>query len=308
MTLSYKHCDKRINVFTPIVEDYVAWFSQALDILMYQGKRSQKDPIFPGSFSVWLSKGDLRHSGSVSRLVEAHDHLKNLTDSGFASVQHKREPLSQEEFLNFSDAFNAFIQAFRVVEKEMVVEESGLDVPTGLRNLKLLAVDFSREMERLSRGGKPFSIVLVRIDNFEAIRMECGLDQAEIFAGLTAAFIQRSVRSFDDAYAGAPGEFVLCLKQADVSGGIKALERLKSLLEQSGLSYEIKGRKHPLTISSCIVEPIPGDDIEELLSNLKEELDESTKELGTTLQYFEISPLEKFAGQYKSDPENTERF
>jgi len=86
------------------------------------------------------------------------------------------------------------------------------------------------------------------------------------------------------------------LKQAEVSGGITALERLRRELERQNISLVTQsGEKSLLSMSCCIAEPVEGDDMRELVKNLRLDLESSTQgEVDTVLRYNELSPLQRF--------------
>jgi diguanylate cyclase (GGDEF)-like protein len=156
-------------------------------------------------------------------------------------------------------------------------------------------------MERLSRHGQSFSLALVVIDDFDEILKALGRDEADQVIKRAAGFVRTSLRSFDGAYNMGHGEFVLSLKQASISGGQKALERLRDELEKSDVTYRIDTQYKKITMSCCVAEPLPDDDLHLLLGNLRADLGMQEKEAGTVLTYFEMSPLQQFVKTGQKD-------
>lgn len=175
-----------------------------------------------------------------------------------------------------------------------MLDEKGIDLETGLRRESVLNKDMDREMQRLARQGKPFSLALVRIKNYEEISEQEGEAIGE-YVKFVSELIKKCLRSFDDAYRVGDGEFVLALKQADVTGGIRALERLNHLLEDNKYDFtsEALSEKNAALLC-CVTEPVADDDINSLIENMKADLDGSDNSDDTVLEYHELSPLQRF--------------
>ena len=176
------------------------------------------------------------------------------------------------------------------------MDGSGYDALTSLRSKSMLLPDIQREFDRLMRQGKKFCVAMACIDRFDVIEGSVSSVEAEGYVKLVASLIKLSIRSFDDAYYVGDGRFALCLKQAEVSGGITALERLRRELERQNISLVTQsGEKSLLSMSCCIAEPVEGDDMRELVKNLRLDLESSTQgEVDTVLRYNELSPLQRF--------------
>ena len=137
---------------------------------------------------------------------------------------------------------------------------------------------------------------MVKVDNYELIAQLPTPEEVRGYIKLVADLIKLSLRSFDDAYYMGKDEFVLCLKQADVTGGVSALERLRKELETQDVALKsASGEIVPLSVSCCIAEPLGDDNVEELIRNLRLDLqDTGYKKSDTVLEYHELSPLQRY--------------
>jgi diguanylate cyclase (GGDEF)-like protein len=187
----------------------------------------------------------------------------------------------------------------------MAMTDSGFDMLTGLRSRQMLTKDLEREMERRSRRGRPFCLALARIDHYA--EMKANLPQADYETIISAVgeIIKLCMRSFDDAYRLGNGEFLMCLKQADMTGGTAGLGRLRKLLEEKAPYYTLKGQEVRLTMSSCVAEPQPGDDFESLMDNMRIDLDRFGGDAEMALEYLEVSPLERFVNALDDESKKT---
>lgn len=296
MNLEY-NVYQRLKELLTVLDEYTEWFMQVVRRVTYPAG-NEKIAHFskPTSFLKWADRAEADDFAPemIARLCKLHDELSLKADKLInESMKHAR-PVEFSEFNKLVTLFEEFLHHTRRLERDVMLEDSGIDTLTGLRSYTVLEKDLGRELERLARQGKAFSLALVRIDNFEELKKENSQEISNGYLKLVAELIKKSMRSFDDAYRLETNEFALSLKQANMNGGFKALERLKRELEKSRATCNLGGKIIPLTLSSCIAEPLPGDNLKELLQNLRQDLDKSGKAEGSVLEYFEMSPLQRF--------------
>ncbi|MFK7839130.1 MAG: diguanylate cyclase [Bdellovibrionales bacterium] len=298
MPLDYDNVDDHLKELTEISAEMLDWFLIVTKrILFVEDQKDAQSFSRPVSYMAWydeIAKTQTVDEDLLNTLNTRYERLLNLSDKLINQHLKFQKPTEFSEYEEFSRFFEAFMDSLRRVEKEIVLDKSGLDAETGLRKKSILKKDLDREMQRLARQGKPFSLALVRLDNFDEIT-ECEGEQLPNYLKHIADLIKKSMRSFDDAYRTGPSEFVLSLKQADVTGGIRALERLKELLE--GCRYKFHSEKldyKKASLSCSVAEPVPNDNLEALLKNMREDLDSSDKDDDSVLEYYELSPLQRF--------------
>lgn len=299
MTLEYD-ADKRIKDVTAVLDEYSSWFMQVLRCLSYPADINPRTNFSePESYTQWI--GHVERAGLAGGLVEKLKALKGDLNNEVQTLirdcaQQKDRP-SYKNYDRLVTLFEEFTYHIRRAEIDLLLEDSGIDSLTGLRSLSMLEDDIKREMARLARQGKQFSVALVRIDGLETMKDENSEDVVLGHIKSVADMIRRSVRSFDDAYRLENDEFLLTLKQSTMAGGVKAMERLKRELEEQDLIYKRGEGKVRLSLSSCIAEPLSDDLIEDLLANLRADLDGAEHAGGAVLEYFEMSPLQRFVQQ-----------
>tara|TARA_R110001592_G_scaffold16881_10_gene71652 strand:- start:14294 stop:15208 length:915 start_codon:yes stop_codon:yes gene_type:complete len=299
MPLEYKK-NEGWEELLPVLEEHGQWFHDLIEFLFY----SQEDDVVTGinkptSFAQWVvyvNESNQTQPEIVEKLTALHADLFETSDVLLASVKKNNAKPSHKDFKNFVTIYEEFMVYVRRLEKDFMKEGSGYDSFTGLRSAKMLKHDVKRELERLARQGKNFCIAMGRIDNFDFIRNNAPQSEVDGYVKLVAGLIKLSIRSFDDAYYLGGDEFILCLKQADLAGGIAALERLRRELERQNIVLEPNaGEQKPLSMSCCIAEPVESDDVDDLLNNLKADLQNTEEEkTDTVLRYRELSPLQRF--------------
>jgi hypothetical protein len=73
------------------------------------------------------------------------------------------------------------------------------------------------------------------------------------------------------------------------------LERLKAELEKQNIEFDIASDTKKLSMSCCISEPLEYDLVDQLLDNLRKELLSSDRRSDRIFEYYEVSPLQKYA-------------
>jgi diguanylate cyclase (GGDEF)-like protein len=155
-----------------------------------------------------------------------------------------------------------------------------------------MVVELERELERRARRGRPFSLALASIDNFDIIREHATEEQLKTILATLGRLIHKCIRSFDDGYRSGEAEFIMSLKHADAAGGATAINRLRSYLDQEKMTVpDGAGNMVLLTMSYCVAEPVPGDTLDDLMKNMRLDLERYREDGNTSLQYYEQSPL-----------------
>ena len=292
------------NALLPVLEEHAAWFHKVVQCLFYADLDDISCMITkPTSFAQWFVQANRQDGGIQAEVVEKlsalHADLLKISDVLIYSSQETRERPSYKNFNKLLTVYEEFSLYIRRLEKDLMMEEGGYDLSTGLRSSKMLAKDFEREMDRIARQGKSFCVSMARIDNFDLLKAQSAHDEVDGYIKLISSLIKLSIRSFDDAYYMGGNEFILSLKQADVSGGIAALERLRKELERQDISVSTPDGSLPLSLSCCIAEPVDGDKVDDLIKNLRVDLgkNETMQKSDSVLQYYELSPLQRYVQQ-----------
>ena len=290
--------ETRWRSLLPVIGDHMEWFDALVQKLFYfemKGKLLGVEK--PLSFSDWI-KG-ARQDGIVQgelleNLASMHKDMMRASDKLMVESKEVQVKPEFEAFQTFLNIYEEFMQRLRRLERDFLLDGTGYDPFTGLRSPKVLFQDIERELHRLSRRGKHFCIAYARVDGVEGIEKNYSEEEQKGFVKIVADLIKLSVRSFDDAYYMGQYEYVLCLKQADMAGGVSALERLRKELERKNILVRGEGGEAPLSMSCCIAQPVQGDDVRELLKNLKNDLHSSNREPDSVLEYYELSPLQRY--------------
>lgn len=286
--MDYFSPNESIKKLEPILDEYLQWFLQIVPSIFY-ADNATPPPAMPELFPAWVKEQGLSKSIAPAALTRVSGIYNDLSVEAAKLLARKQRP-EQAEYQNLATLFDEFIKSVRRIEQDCLMDGYGLDKLTGLRSEKTVIKDINEEVNRLKRGGRNFCVALVKIDNFDMDKVAPG-NEEEKKLETTAQMIKKSVRSFDDAYRLENGMFVLNLKQTELFGGFKALERLKELLEEKKFK---ENKKAPVTLSCCVAQPIKFDEASILIDDLKKFLDNRKNEEGVLLKFYEITPVQQF--------------
>nr|HPQ51019.1 hypothetical protein [Alphaproteobacteria bacterium] len=255
---------------------YAIWFSQVVRAAFYPDSANKDilEPVMVDEIAEIVEK--LRNDMVIDRLKTIQ-----LTLHGIANkIIESPDIPSIKDFDSFWQTYEGFSVQLQRLEKDALLSDFGVDVASGLRSSTVMVSELERELERRSRRGQPFSMAVLRIDNVELRADEKALEAV-------SAAILKTIRNFDDAYVSGNGEYVVSLKHSDTTGGLRFVARFNHALKDDlGMKF---------TVSSCVAEPLPGDDVPTLLANVRADLDQLCGlGKGESGQYEEVSPLNRF--------------
>jgi diguanylate cyclase (GGDEF)-like protein len=298
MALSYE-IDSKLKALAPIVDEHAEWYSRVLRAVFYPERAGDPfDP--PQTFARWLNEAshdDFVGKATIEKLSKLQIELYEVASDLIHDAKTSGARPDFKMYDEFVNLYDDLVYQLRRLEHDAVQADTGLDVGTGLRSKKAMTIDLEREMERRARRGKPFCLALAKIDNYDQIISLVSEDRHREIIAAVARLIKKCIRSFDDAYRSGDGEFIMCLKHSDIAGGTAATNRLRRFLEEENITIQDeKGRPFVLTMSSCVAEPLPGDSLDDLMTNMRNDLVKFNTEApgSTTLEYFEQSPLSRY--------------
>lgn len=296
--------DQNLKALAPVLDEHADWYARLMKKILYpETTESAQAPGISNGFGEWCAKAkgqSFIDEATLRDLLRVYDEMHKLAQALVSKTftsENKKPPY--DDFEQFNSLYEGFIQRLRRLEQDCALADSGMDIETGLRSAKSMERDVRRELERRERRGNPFTLALAKIDNFNQIKDNLSEDQMKAMYEVVGRLIRKCIRSFDDGYRSDTNEFVMCLKHSVASGGTAAVNRLSSYLEDENFLFELdvdgEKKRYTLTMSYCVAEPVPGDTLDELLANMRSDLERwKEEEGGAALEYVEISPLQRY--------------
>lgn len=287
MALDYKQ-NNRINRMIALYDTYVVWMSAVSRFYAQEDIAGMKTLIDPALMRDG-SQEDVADLIGEEQLKKIH-HLNEALIASKHNLQNAEAERRKDAYKDFVVSFDEFVKEIKDLKRSIYYNENDFDPRTGLKSKKLMDYDIKLEMERLSRSGRQFCLALASIDGFEKIKQNGGDDAVKLALKKAGTAMIECLRPFDDAYYIGENQFLLCLKQADMHGAIRAFERLTEYLENRARTEGANAVK----MVSCIAEPIPEDNVNELIQNLHKDLASVEMDAGDAFTYQELSPLERY--------------
>ena len=284
----------------PVLEELGEWFSGIIKYVFYPEDFVSSGDIRKSElFTKWLVRAHREESIQpeiVEKLTLLQQDLYKIADNLIDQVAGTGQKPALSSFNDFMTLYDEFTRHIRRLENDLVMEGSGYDAFTGLRSKKMFKVDIEMELERLARQGKNFCVALVKLDRFDEMLRDLDVKEVDGYIKLVASLIKISMRTYDDAYYYGKDEFILSLKQADLQGGVSALERLKKEVERQDIKVQFSGDKQRhLSMSCCIAEPVSEDVATDLVRDLRRDLERVVDDTGDgVLRYHELSPIQRY--------------
>lgn len=135
-------------------------------------------------------------------------------------------------------------------ERQHFQELSMRDPLTDIYNRKIFEEELTREIERVTRYGGRFCLVMFDIDHFKRVNDTFGHQVGDYVIKQIVALVGRRIRGSDifGRYGGE--EFVICLPNTSTHDGTALTESLRSIIAQAEFSY-VDG---PITCSFGLAE------------------------------------------------------
>ena len=272
------------ELYADLLRDYGSWFGEVVRMAFYNTDVTERSAVKVLSAVTILTPVFAEQERELPQQIRdsefyLSEKTKKLLDGS--------KPPSADAFQSFWQAYEGLLGLIHRLEKDALLLDSGIDPQTGLRSASVMVEDLERELERRARRGQPFSIALTRIDGIENNKNPQKI-------ALAVETLKKTLRSFDDAYATGQGDFLVSLKHSDVNGGLKFAGRLADALKRN--------ENIDFTMSCCVAEPMPGDNMLELVDNTRKDL-KHIAELGegASGQYEDLSPLSRFIQTMSAD-------
>jgi diguanylate cyclase (GGDEF)-like protein len=165
------------------------------------------------------------------------------------------------------------------------------DALTGLHNQRYFKQFFRQEMLRAKRYHKPFSIIMLDVDDFKSYNDSFGHATGDQMLSNLGALIMRTVRGVDVAFRYGGEEFIVLLPETRLDKAILAAERLRESVQRGTAGNLVPGATRGVTVSIGVASyPENADKMDELF-NIVDSLLYRAKRCGKNKVYHQESLL-----------------
>jgi len=188
----------------------------------------------------------------LSALSRVDDKLKGLYGG---AIDYMTKPADQRELVA------RIWSAIRRREKETVaLQRSAADPVTQLPSRGAFDLRLNEEIARSKRTSAPFSVLIIDVDQLDAINESIGREQADRLLARLARVVKSNLRASDLLFRYESDEFSALLPESDAGTAWVAAERIRSAVK------EIESNSVLTTVSVGIAEYSRAKSLGELMS------------------------------------------
>ncbi|QXE91009.1 sensor domain-containing diguanylate cyclase [Geomonas subterranea] len=141
------------------------------------------------------------------------------------------------------------------------------DSLTGLHNHRYFKQYFRQEMARAKRYHKPFSIIMMDVDDFKSYNDTYGHATGDRLLELMGEVILQTIRGVDVAFRYGGEEFIVLLPETRLEQAILAAERLRDAVQSGTANRLVEGTNRGVTVSIGVASyPENADKMDELFN------------------------------------------
>jgi len=271
------------------------WFEEVLRRGFFPAETETEAPAVPMTFVNWCNVNtdkDAVDEDAVKQMCQIHDAL---AETG-ADCLRAAGGLSQENYTALTQCMNAYMKQLQRFSENLAGSNFSIDTVTGLRSAAGMKNEIARELDRRDRKSDVFCVCALSIDGHEALAEEYGERRIkEVYAHI-AEILLDSLRSYDDGYFLGEGEYLLCLKHAELLDACTVMDRICARIAKTPASTGGTNETIAVTVSCGVAEPVPGEKIDDIFANAERAMKEARAEGGNqVLDWKEKSALQQYA-------------
>jgi diguanylate cyclase (GGDEF)-like protein len=229
---------------------------------------------------IYHSKQGLRSIACIPLLVRNHEGIGSLI------IGARRPDAYNQKHVSFLQEVAA--QIAKPVENAWmyaeVLQKSRYDGLTGLLNRRTMDEQIAGEINRHSRYGGVFSLIIFDLDSLKGINDNYGHLAGDGLLARTGSVIKETVRSVDQSFRYGGDEFAILLPNTPINAAIRVAERVRKQLAQK-LVVDDMVITASFGLSSW---PINGPEATDIVGAADEALYEA-KRLGGNRSYYDES-------------------
>ncbi|WP_175452504.1 GGDEF domain-containing protein [Thiohalomonas denitrificans] len=153
---------------------------------------------------------------------------------------------SDDELGQLADAFNTMAHELKKAQKELL-DQSMRDELTEVKNYRGFLHCLNEELNRWSRYGDPFALILLDLDHFKTVNDTYGHPAGDEALRKVAETIRLSLRQSDCVARYGGEEFAIIVSRTDATGALALAERIRN--DIAAVSVETAGATFGISAS-----------------------------------------------------------
>jgi diguanylate cyclase (GGDEF)-like protein len=129
----------------------------------------------------------------------------------------------------------------------LLAQMASVDPLTGLLNRRGFSGEVEAEIERFTRSGRAFTLVMADVDNFKRFNDEYGHACGDHVLKRLAVIARQGLRDVDRVGRWGGEEFIFLLPETDIDGAAALSEKIRAAIADN--LFEFAGQRHGLTMT-----------------------------------------------------------
>jgi diguanylate cyclase (GGDEF)-like protein/PAS domain S-box-containing protein len=236
-------------------------------------KRKSDDVIGKQCYDVFAGSACLTADCPMERLKKGAKRIE--CDTVKKDEQGAERPfiLTASPFRDFGDEFMGIVEAFKDITERKRIEQAlhqannelerlvTIDGLTQISNRRFFNERIREEWSRLSREGRPLSIIMCDVDCFKLYNDHCGhLLGDDCLRSVAAAIKKNATRPADMVARYGGEEFVVVLPNTPRHGAIRVAELIRKEVEELRIPHHTSPVSGVVTLSLGVATVVPDRD------------------------------------------------
>jgi diguanylate cyclase (GGDEF)-like protein len=207
--------------------------------------KTQKRAIINNfKLDIRFAKLDIPHNSMISFPLKGKDQTLGALNLYFDNT----DQMTDDEFKFYSiTADQITMGIINAQQHEQIKRMAVTDKLTGLYNRRYFMKILTLEINRAKRNNKPFSVMLIDVDDFSNYNNTNGHLAGDTLLRKLAMIFKQSVRNVDTIGRYGGEEFIIILPESDDAQAFEVAERIRQVVETT--QFEGKDQTSKMTIS-----------------------------------------------------------
>ena len=286
-----------VQEISHLIDDHIEWYDRILHAIANPANDYNKHDIAPINILIDfldLYKDKELWSKKTEEGLRNHYSLIMSDCRAICEMIHEKQAVSTARVDSFRSGFLNFMFLLNKIRDHTTLISFGMDPYSSLKTKALAMLDIRKEMERKLRQDTPFSILLLKIENLHEVEDIFGRNQTQRFIRLACEKIEQKLRIFDDMYRMDHNEFLIAVKMTDRPGAMLFAQRIQRFFDDEQSNVRMGEYDIHVRLSMVLAEPVSGENIIDLINNMRDDLEEKSNPEGAIITFNEVAPIKKF--------------
>lgn len=268
------------------------WFSRLVMSLRYSQRGEPTSKLGDSEFGLWLKHKAPVFFDGIPELDHVYDVLQSIDEIYLPQLLNPA--VEESTLIRLMGEVERKVDFIRYLLNDLFARLNkstlGRDTVTRLLNQRYLPTILSREITAHERAGKPFSVILVRIDRLRKVVLADDRASRDSLLQQLSVAIVESVRAGDHAFRYSDEEFLIVLVETDLRKAADLADDLRLRIRSLEFHLQARTVRH-MTVSIGIAQFDGHPDYQYLVHRAEMAVAKATNEGGDRVELGAMAPI-----------------